>query len=272
MTPYFVLYQASFLFLLIALVLAGAYLAFPRAFLLKSGLAAASLAGLCHLLFFAASWLNQGKLPLVSNFESLSFMALATLLVFLAVEWRYRLGILGTFILPIPALFMLMGYRFRHLAPETPPVVLQNAYLAGHVAFSMLAYAFFTTAAGVAAAYLVQHRQLKAKHLGNLSYQLPALEELEKLSLQCVAAGLVLLSLGMLAGAAWSFSSLGRLLLLDPKVLLSLALWLLYGGYLTGRLSGSFRGRKPAVLLLVGFLVLFFGYYLANTYGGGHHF
>lgn len=270
--PAFVLYESAFSLLLAALVLAGAYLALPRPLLLRASLACAGLAALVHAAFLAVSWADQGVLPLVSNFGSLSFLAFALTLVFVAVEWRYRLGILGIFILPIPALFMLMGYRFKNLAAPPSPLALQDLYLACHVALSMLAFAFFTTASGVAAAYLVQHRQLKARSLGRTGYQLPSLEELERLSFQCVGLGLAALSAGLLAGVAWSLKSFGRILESDPKVWGSLFLWVVYALLLGLKMSGRFRGRKPALALVLGFLVFFFGYYLVNVYGGGHKF
>jgi ABC-type uncharacterized transport system permease subunit len=270
--PYFILFRIAFDSLVLALVLSGAYLVVPRPALIRTSLVAVLVALVSHSLFFALTWIGQGGLPLVSNFGSLSFLALGLVWVFFVVEWRYRLGILGTFILPIPTLFLLMGFRFVLLpAPPSNVLAMHNGYLAGHVAFSMLAYAFFTTAAGVALAYLVQHRQLKSRHPGAVAYRLPPLEELERLCFFCVWAGFVLLSVGMLAGAMWSLQTLGRLQW-DAKVFLSLCLWLLYGFYLAMRQAGGFRGRHSAALLLLGFFVFFFGYYLANVYGGGHKF
>jgi ABC-type uncharacterized transport system permease subunit len=166
---------------------------------------------------------------------------------------------------------MLMGFRFKNL-PLPPSAPRQDAFLAGHVAFSMLAYAFFTTASGLGLAYLVQNRQLKNKHLGRVAYQLPPLEAIERLCFLCVAAGFTFLTVGLAAGMVWGSQTLGRLPLDDPKAAFSLALWLLYGTYLGLRLAGRFRGRRSATLLLFGFLVFFFGYYLVNVYGGGHRF
>ncbi len=267
----FWLYQSAFALQLAAMALFGAYVVVPRRSLTRVGLAALTAALLFQVAFFVGSWARKGQLPLADNFESLAFMALCMTLAFLAVEWRYHLGILGTFILPIPVLFLFMGYRFRQL--EHPPsLALQNSFLAGHVAFSMLAYAFFTIASGVSVAFLVQERQLKNKQPGRVAFELPSLEELERISFLCVLAGFALLTLGSLAGMLWSIQIFGHPLIGDAKVLLGAALWLLYGLYLAWHLSGRFRGRPSAILLLVCFFVLFFGYYLANVYGGGHRF
>jgi HemX protein len=149
---------------------------------------------------------------------------------------------------------------------------LDDAWLLSHVALAMLSYAPFTAAAGVAGAYLVQERQLKAKRLDPLFYQLPSLQALEGLLAALAGAGAAALGLGLLAGFVWRWRYDHSLGLGDPTVLYSVAMVWLYGVGLWLRARGPLRGRRFAWLCLAGFLLVFFGYYLVNLYFGGHEF
>jgi ABC-type transport system involved in cytochrome c biogenesis permease subunit len=47
----------------------------------------------------------------------------------------------------------------------------------------------------------------------------------------------------------------------DPRLISSVIAWLLYGGLLHGRITAGLRGRKAALLTMVGFSVVL-GYFL----------
>jgi HemX protein len=271
MPPYFWLYEAAFLLQAPALLLFLAYaIRARRAFsLAATGLLSASLA--LHLLFTALSALVAGRLPLASGFEALSLWGLALTGLVVWVEARHQLGLLGVFLTPLSLLTLLMGFRFVHAAAQPIPG-LQDLRLLVHVSLAMAAYALFTGAAGVAGAYLVQERQLKARRSAGLFYQLPSLQELEGLLARLTLAGVAALAAGLLAGFAWRLSYDGSLGLDDPKVGFSLGIGALYSLGLWLRRRGAISGRRLAWLALAVFVVLFLGYYLVNLYLGGHGF
>jgi ABC-type transport system involved in cytochrome c biogenesis permease subunit len=269
--PYFWLYQSAFGLQVPAVALFLAY-----AFTSRRGFSAAATALLgasllCHVLFVGASGWSAGRLPLASGFEALSAWGLALTALVVAVEWRYKMGLLGAFLAPLSAATLLMGFRFAH-SDAVPIPGLGDAWLLAHVALVMLSYAPFTAAAGVAGAYLVQERQLKAKRLDPLFYELPSLQALEGLLAGLAGTGAAALGLGLLAGFQWRWNYDRSLGLGDPTVLYSVAMVWLYAVGLWLRARGPLRGRRFAWLCLAGFLLVFFGYYLVNLYFGGHGF
>lgn len=269
--PYFGLYQAAFLLQVPALLLFLAYaLRARRAFsLVATGCLSASLA--LHLLFTGLSAFTSGRLPLASGFEALSLWGLALTGLVVWIEWRHQLGLLGAFLAPLSLLTLLMGFRFVRAA-DVPVPGLADGRLLAHVALAMAAYAFYTGAAGVAGAYLVQERQLKAKRLAQLFYQLPSLQELEGLLARLVLTGTVALGAALLAGFLWRLSYDGSLGLGDPKVGFGLCIAVCFGLGLVLRRRGILSGRRFAWLALGVFVVLFLGFYLVNLYLGGHGF
>jgi cytochrome c-type biogenesis protein CcsB len=127
---------------------------------------------------------------------------------------------------------------------------------------AFISYAAFTIAFGVAVIYLIQRRFLKTKHLGGLFRMLPPLETLDEISYRCLAVGFPLLTVAIISGAIWSEKALGSYWSWDPKQTWSLITWLIYAALLHGRLTIGWRGKRAALLSIIGFMVLlltFFG-------------
>src|SRR5262249_47778410 len=150
-------------------------------------------------------WVSQGSLPLASGFGALCFWSLSLTVLVLWAEWRHQLGLLGAFLAPLSALMLLMGFRFAQVGAAAAPN-LPGAWLTLHVALAMLPYACFTVAAGTAAAFLVEERQLKRKHLSRLLYQLPPLAVLEELAAGFAWSGSLSLGASLAVGFVWKQS------------------------------------------------------------------
>lgn len=269
--PHFFLFQGAFALQLAAVGLFLAYAATPRRGLSLAATACLGGSLALHAVFTLLIAVHAGRLPLASGFEALSGWGLVLTALVVWVEGRHQLGLLGAFLAPLSAVTLLMGFRFA-VSASVPVPGLDDGWLLAHVALAMSSYACFTAATGTAGAYLVQDRQLKAKRLGTLFYELPPLEELERLLARLTGAGLLLLLAAMAAGLVWNLRLYGRWGLDDPKAVLNLIVAGLYAAGLGLRWRGPLRGRRYAWLCVLAFLGLFFGYYLVNLYWGGHEF
>ncbi len=127
-----------------------------------------------------------------------------------------------------------------------------------HTVCSLLSYVAFLVAFVSGVLFLVQERQLKRKTLGLLFHRLPSLGMLDRLNFTAIGIGFGLLSLGVAFGFIEVGTLLGRWWTGDPKEYLSMLLW---GSYLVlwlMRLRSTLRGRRVALLSVLGFsLVLF---------------
>ncbi|MEI6305957.1 MAG: c-type cytochrome biogenesis protein CcsB [Deltaproteobacteria bacterium] len=205
---------------------------------------------------------SRGKhLPLTNMQESLSFFSLAIVIGFIIFERRYKVTTLGSFITPMALLMFVVSAVLHGEARPLPPV-LQSNWFWIHALLAFFSYAAFTIAAGVAVMYLLQRHFLKAKHFGGLFQKLPALDTMDEISYRCMAFGFPLLTVAIISGAIWSQKAMGSYWIWDPKQTWSLITWLIYAALLHGRLSAGWRGRRAALLSIVGFIVLlitFFG-------------
>jgi len=194
-------------------------------------------------------------LPLTNMQESLSFFSLMIIGAFLVFERRYKVTTLGSFVTPV-ALVMLGISSAMHGEVRQLPPILQSNWFWIHALLAFISYAAFTIAFGVAVIYLIQRRFLKTRHFGALFQKLPPLETLDDISYRCFAIGFPLLTVAIISGAIWSEKAMGSYWVWDPKQTWSLVTWFIYAALLHGRLTIGWRGKRAAVLSIIGFAVL----------------
>ncbi len=127
-----------------------------------------------------------------------------------------------------------------------------------HLIFSLLSYVAFLVAFVAGILFLIQEAQLKRKHMGWLFHRLPALGTLDRVNFLAIGAGFGLLSLGLFFGLWGSRHLVRAQWAWDPKVLLTLILWASYFVLWQVRLRSTLRGRKVAVLSILGFSLVMF--------------
>ena len=223
-------------------------------------------------------------------FESLSLFSLLIVVVFLVVQTRASLAILGVFVLPWAVFLMGLALTQAFLAsPRCPfasvedflkiadttrhlPALPSSVWAAVHVPLLFFAYAAFANGFGIGLAFLIQERQLKTHRSTQLGYRLPSLEEMDRLIARLIAAAFPALTLGLSLGAIWAHSAWGDRWISDPKILWSLVVWGVYLAYLILRYAFNWRGRRGAYLSLAGFLFVLISYTGINYVSKGHSY
>jgi cytochrome c-type biogenesis protein CcsB len=136
---------------------------------------------------------------------------------------------------------------------------------------AFLGYAAFAVAFGAAIMYLIQEHFLKRKKLGAMYQKLPSLDKLDDINYRCLTFGFPLLTLAIISGAIWAETAWGTYWSWDPKETWSLITWFVYAALLHGRLTTGWRGKKAAILAIVGFFVLLFTFIGVNLLLPGLH-
>ncbi len=200
-----------------------------------------------------------GRPPFASPYETLSFFSWTVVLVYLGFELRYQNRILGAFVLPIAVLAgsaaAALPRRVAELAPR-----LQGIGLWSHVALAVAGNAIFVLTFSAGVMYLLQERQLKSHRPGRLYFRLPSLELLDQMAIKSVLVGFPLLTLALLSGAAWAEHVRGSFFSLRAREVWSIMSWLIFAGLLYARMSAGWRGRRAAMLAIVGFCFVLFSF------------
>jgi len=192
--------------------------------------------------------------------ESLMGFAIAGL--FFLVWWFYDAISLGIFALPVTFLAVLVPA----LGPERyvfPSSNVRISWLIAHIAALLAAYAALGFSLLASVLYLTQERRLKSKHRpGEDSWWLPLdwlppLDTLERIAHATLEFGFPCMTVGLVIGSVLAQETpLGAAYFLDPKVIASFILWLVYVTLLLVRRSAGLRGRRAAYLSGVVFLVM----------------
>jgi len=223
-----------------------------------------------YLIFFC---IKDKGLPVTNIFESVIFLIWCIILIFVVVDFLYKLKAVLAFLMPFVTIFSICSILFigNDLALSGD---LQKFWLVAHIIPTFLGYASFGIAFIASIMYITVQRQLRSNFTGTLLTRLPSLEGLDSLIWRTLTFGFPLITLGLVLGFVWiRFSNiLGSNWLLDHKVMLGIAAWLVYAALLHLRMIASFHGTKIAVLTIVGFCLILFTFIGTFFFGSTHGF
>ncbi len=227
-----------------------AYLLWPSDALSKASLGMTAVGFAAHTIALVARMVGTADVSPPGFHEALSFFSWMLILVFLAVEFRHRLHVLGSFIVPLALVSLVSAAALPETAPTLSPV-FRTLWV--HVTLSMLGTVGFAIAFVAGLMYLIQDRLLKSKRFNVLYSKLPALDFLDHLNQQSIVMGFPLLTLGIITGALSAEFSRGSYLSWNPEQTWALVTWVFYFAVLLGRLTVGWRAKRAAYLTIIGF-------------------
>jgi ABC-type transport system involved in cytochrome c biogenesis permease subunit len=236
----------------------GAYAAAWSQFLLgwRQGAAEKQLIGLrvlwagffLHILLISLRWHRAGHVPFLSAFEFVTFFSFLVVLVFLLFAIQEKNRALGVFLVPVAlGLMLYASLTNRVIEPEIP--IFGSLLLKLHVLTTLFGYAAWsiTFAASVCFLYLERRPGSNPGMFDRMAYR-------------SAFFAFCFLTLGILTGALWSDRVFGQLWFWDPKETWSFITWLIFMAYLHARYTLDWRGRRAAILAIVGFAAVLFTY------------
>jgi ABC-type uncharacterized transport system permease subunit len=152
---------------------------------------------------------------------------------------------------------------------------IRTGWLLLHIALLLIAYAALFLSLIASVLYLIQERRLKQKRsarpLSRFAAWLPPLETLDQIALNALRFGLPCMTAGLLIGSVLALETTGPAFFADPKVLLSIAMWVAYVLMIFIRRHSGLRGRRAVYLSSFVFLVVL-AVWAANSLSTVHGF
>jgi len=214
------------------------------------------LAGfLSHTLGLAMLVSQLRQMPVTTLPQTFSLFAWAIVGSYLAFQLKFNIRILGTFVSPLAVVFMLLSSAIPgRVIPNSK--LFKSFWLTLHVATMFIGMAIFALAFCAGIMYLLQERQIKSKSFGLLYRRLPSLEVLDSLNYVCLTFGFPLITIGLISGFVYAGAVWQSFWHWDPREILSVVTWLIYAVLLHERLAVGLRGRRAAIMAIIGFSVI----------------
>ncbi|MGH2692473.1 MAG: c-type cytochrome biogenesis protein CcsB [Actinomycetota bacterium] len=285
------------------------HLAFRRRRVLVTARATAYVGAAVHAGSIVTRGIVAGRVPWGNLFEYVTVASFLLVVAYLVIERRWRTETVGGFALG--AAVAGLGAATLVYVPPGPLVPALNSYWkVVHVGLAMLATALFTLGFVFTILYLVQERRerrlagrttpvparepalvtagggdrpedyvaaeepeepARPVHPSTRS-RLPDASTLDRLAYRTIVFAFPIWTLGpLIFGSIWAEEAWGRYWGWDPKEVWAFVTWVVFAGYLHARATVGWRGRRAAILAIVGFAALVFNLIVVNTAIAGLH-
>ena len=285
-----------------------AYLAFGRDGIWKLARAVAFVGLTANLVSIVARGFAAHRVPWGNMYEYSSLLALLVVAGYLViVEGVYKQRALGGFALMFSVLTMAVAVSFLYVGPGPLVPALNSYWIKIHVQAAIWGSSLFALGGIATILYLVQDARERARIdalraedpapimggaidmdapadlVGDASDEpvaaeapgrrgvLPSAATLDRMAYRIIAFAFPIWTFAVIAGAIWAQEAWGRYWGWDPKETWSFITWTIFAGYLHARATSGWRGRKAAVIALVGFVALLITYYAVNLWIVGLH-
>ncbi len=249
----------------------------------------------------AARGFAAGRVPWGNMYEYSTLLALLVVAGYLiVVEGIYRVRAIGGFALAFAVFTMAVAVMYLYVGPGPLVPALNSYWLKIHVVAAILGSSLFALGCIVTILYLAKDRreQRAAEAMapimgGSVGLEdapphfeagadepvggvekrglLPAAAVLDRIAYRTIAFAFPIWTFAVIAGAIWAENAWGRYWGWDPKETWSFITWVVFAGYLHARATSGWRGRRAAVIAMVGFVSLLITYYVVNLWISGLH-
>ena len=230
-----------------------------------------------HLTGVVTRGLAVHRVPWGDMYEFVISVSCVAVLFFLGLMIKYRPYHLGLFFMAPIVIIMGLAQTVIY-TPAGPLVPALNSYwLAIHVTAMTLASGTFMVAAVLAVVYLFAERHARrvaaglGSRYGEVFRLLPSAQRLDQIAYRTVVFAFPIWTFGIMAGAIWADEAWGRYWGWDPTETWAFITWVVYACFLHARVTAGWRGRRAAVIQLVGFGCLIFNLLGVSLFITGLH-
>jgi len=204
---------------------------------------------------------DSGHIPVQNLHETLSAFGWAVVGVFLILQIKFHLMVLGALVAPLATLCVVIASILPAPPVELAPL-LKGLWRTFHIGTLIVGHAAFAIAFLLGILYLIQEKAIKDKKRGFFFRRLPSLKLLDSMGYSCLIAGFPMLTFGIITGVIYAQMVQGRFWSWDPKEILAVLTWLIFAALLHERLVVGWQGRRAAIMTIVGFVILLFTSFL----------
>ncbi|MCL5027771.1 MAG: cytochrome c biogenesis protein [Bacteroidetes bacterium] len=223
-----------------------------------------------HLFYLLLRSIHFDHPPITNVFEIFTLLAFAVSFSYFILELLTDIRGTGPFIIIFSIIFQIISTFFITDVYQVKEV-LRSHLLGIHVFNALLGYSAITISAVYGFLYLILYKDIKLNKFGLIFNRLPSLEILEKMSFYSATIGFFLLSIAIIIGIIWLPKAFPDFSYVDPKLIGTAIVWILYGVGIFTKIFGKWKGKKVIMLSIVGFIIAICSTIITNFLARSFH-
>lgn len=236
----------------------------------RMGLALTLIGWASHLAGVVLRGVAGNRFPWGNMYEFVTAAMLFIVTIFLVLAFRgvRWLGLPVT-LLAVIGQGLAVTVFYVAVAPLVP--ALHSVWFVIHIVAAAVAGAAFNVGGLLSILYLLKSRAVRREKVRGFLAKLPSPTRIDELAYRFHAFAFPLWTFAIAAGSVWAEYAWGRFWGWDPKETWSLVTWVVYAGYLHARATAGWRGRRAAVVAIVGLACFWFNFVGINLLVSGLH-
>jgi cytochrome c-type biogenesis protein CcsB len=223
------------------------------------------IAVVCHLAALIARGMaaDPNRVPWGNMYEFTISGSFVVAAAYVVLYRRLKLAWMAPWVLGFTVVVLMLAVvaLYEPVAPLTE--ALNSYWLVIHVIAAIIATGGFTLGGIASLAYLLKNRFPDAALLARV----PELAALDRVSYRIHAFAFPVWTFGVLiSGPIWAHEAWGSYWNWDPKEVWAFITWVVYAGYLHARATAGWKGKKAAIVALIGLATLWFNFIGINYF------
>ena len=237
----------------------------------RIGLALTIIGFLLSLAGVVLRGLAAGRAPWGNMFEFTISAMVFVVAAYLIMVWRAGVRWLGLPVALLAAIGNGLAVTVFYVAVAPLVPALHSVWFVIHIVAAAIAGAAFNIGGLLSILYLLKQRAEERGTVRGYLELVPSVRRLDVLAYRFLAFAFPLWTFAVAAGAIWAEYAWGRYWGWDPKETWALVTWVIYAGYLHARSTAGWRGRRAAVIALIGLASFWFNFVGINLFVSGLH-
>jgi ABC-type transport system involved in cytochrome c biogenesis permease subunit len=200
-----------------------------------------------------------------------SILGWGLILVYFFFWWKFRNTFFALTASPLALLLFISSLAAQSLK-VTLPKHLAGLFIGLHIGTIFVSIALMAMAAGAGAAFIYLNNKIKSKAaISGFGKDMPSLNSFDRINHWAIVVGFPLYTLGLAAGFLWARSVYKQMFSWDPKEIVTLIVWFLFAFLFHQRIALGWKGKKPAMLVIIVFVITMVSLWGINFFMNTHH-
>jgi cytochrome c-type biogenesis protein CcsB len=215
--------------------------------------------------------LAAGRAPWGNMYEFTTLAMVFVIAAYLLMVWRAGISWLGLPVTLLATVFNGLAVTVFYVAVAPLVPALHSVWFLIHITAAAISAAAFNVGGLMSILYIVKKRAEDRGQVRGYLARLPTSRRIDLITYRFHAFAFPLWTFTVAAGAIWAEYAWGRYWGWDPKETWALVTWVIYACYLHARSTAGWRGKKAAVIAIVGLTSFWFNFIGVNLLVSGLH-